>query len=77
MGEPMPSDMMLARAEAAEDVAVAMMRAAGEAMTRHGDDPSGVEILASGFALAIGKIADVIDPRVRVIVATMLKEWAV
>jgi hypothetical protein len=49
-------------AQAVQDVASAMLSAAGKAMTLHGNDPNGQAIVGAAFAMAISKIDEQIDP---------------
>lgn len=62
----------LATAEAVEDVASSILLAAGDAMTRHGNDPQGAQIVAAGFALALQRIGENIDANVPRVVREML-----
>lgn len=66
------TDLDEARAEATQEVAAAILKAAGEVMKRHGDDPNGVVIIAAGFAMALQSIGKNIDSRCPAIVAEML-----
>jgi hypothetical protein len=65
-------DLDKARAEATHEVCSSVLTAAGDAMKRHGDDPTGGAILAAGFAMALQAIGDKIDPKVPIIVREML-----
>jgi len=49
-------------AQAVQDVASAMLSAAGKAMALHGNDPNGHAIVGAAFAMAICKIDEQIDP---------------
>lgn len=62
----------IARGEAAQEVASAIIFAAGEVMRRHGDDPESIAILAAGFCLAIDGIAESINPTFKVILCRMI-----
>lgn len=52
-----------AGAEAAQGISVALIAAAGEEMKKHGNDPNGMAIVATGFALAINAISRDLDPK--------------
>jgi hypothetical protein len=52
-----------ARVDAVEEVAKAIIAAAGHVLATHGDDPCSPVILAAGFALATDKITEAVDPR--------------
>lgn len=54
---------MQACAQAVQDVASGMIAAAGEAMSRHGNDPNSVVILGAAFCIAVEKITTSIDPQ--------------
>lgn len=62
-----------ARAEATQEVCSALLKAAGEAMKRHGADPNGCAIVAAGFAMALRAIGKHIDPLVPLTVREMLE----
>jgi len=68
----MTDQMTQARAEATQEVASAILKAAGEAMQRHGDDPHSVVIVAAGFAMALQRIGERVDHRVPRIVHEMI-----
>jgi hypothetical protein len=61
----MTSDEMLSGAQAVQDVASALLRAAGEVMTVHGNDPNSLAIVSAGFAMAVIEIEKNIDPAFR------------
>jgi hypothetical protein len=61
-----------ARAEATQEVAAAVLQAAGDAMKRHGSDPNGGAIVAAGFAMALQAIGRNIDPLVPLTVRELL-----
>lgn len=58
-------EMIGAAAEAVQEVARGMLKAAGAAMTRHGPDPNSPAILGAAFCFAIDKINRDIDPSFR------------
>jgi len=60
----MPNETELMRAQAALDVASAVTKAAGEAISRHGNDPQGAICVASGLAMAIKDMGKEIDPQI-------------
>lgn len=66
------TDLDAARAEATQEVASSLLKAAGAAMTRHGPDPNGGAIVAAGFAMALDRIGKEIDPKVPAVVREML-----
>jgi butyrate kinase len=66
-------DMITARAEATQELASEICKTCGSIMTRHGNDPLGVAVLAGGIAHAITSM-DKIDPRIRIIVRELLKD---
>jgi len=68
------SALELAAAEATQEIASAVLTAAGDVMTRHGNDPYSVAIIAAGFAMAIRQMGKDIDPIIPRIVLEMLKE---
>jgi len=68
----MTDQMTQARAEATQEVASAILKAAGDAMLRHGDDPHSNVIVAAGFAMALRRIGEHVDAKVPVIVHQML-----
>lgn len=62
----------LARAQATQDVASAILIAAGDAMKRHGNDQQGPIIVAAGFAMALKEIGVKIDANIPRAVREML-----
>jgi len=60
-------------AQAVQDVASAILSAAGKAMTLHGDDPNGHAILGAALAMAICKIDKEIDPGFKQRLVELLK----
>jgi hypothetical protein len=58
----MTSDEMLSGAQAVQDIASALLKAAGEVMKVHGNDPNSLAIVSAGFAMAIKEIDKNIDP---------------
>ena len=66
------TDLEEAGAEAVQEIASVLLKAAGAAMQRHGNDPNGGAILAAGFAMALNNIGKHIDPRVPQTVKDML-----
>jgi hypothetical protein len=68
----MTKDEMLSGAQAVQDVASALLRAAGEVMTVHGNDPNSLAIVSAGFAMAITEIEKNIDPSFRKVVVAQL-----
>jgi hypothetical protein len=50
-------------AQAAHDIAAAMIKAAGDCLTLHGPDPNADAILGAAFCLAVEKITNDIDPQ--------------
>jgi hypothetical protein len=66
------TEMDAARAEATQEVASEILKAAGLVMERHGNDPNGHAIVAAGFAMALKSIGDRIDPRIPAVVRQML-----
>jgi hypothetical protein len=67
------NDMELARATAAQEISGAILRAAGEAMQKHGNDPLGIPIVATGFVLAIRSITQNLDPKFRTLILEGLR----
>lgn len=67
-----PDEMDEARGEATQEVCCAILKAAGDAMKRHGDDPRNGAILSAGFAMALQQIGKHIDRRVPLTVYEML-----
>ena len=61
-----------AGAEAVQEISSAILKAAGSAMQRHGNDPNGGAIVAAGFAMALRAIGKNIDPKIPAIVKEML-----
>lgn len=55
--------LMWAGAEATMEVAFDMIKAAGEALKRHGPDPNSPAILGAAFCMAIDKITSEVDPQ--------------
>lgn len=72
----MDKAMIAARSEATQEVCAAILKAAGGAMQRHGNDPQGGAIVAAGFAMALQAIGREIDQRVPLTVFEMLKPKA-
>ena len=70
----MSHDMEQAGTEAVQEIASSILKAAGAAMARHGDDPNGGAIIAAGFALAIEQIGKHIDPRIMDTIRKLLRE---
>ena len=66
------TELTMARAEATQEICCDLLKAAGAAMLRHGDDPQGITIVAAGFAMALQAIGKEIDRRVPIIVHEML-----
>lgn len=66
------SDGEIAGAETVQQIASAILRAAGEVMTSHGNDPNGTVIIAAGFAMAIRTMGENIDPKIPRIIAEIL-----
>ena len=62
-----------AMADATQEIASAVLNAAGAAMERHGNDPNGSAIVAAGFAMALRSIGN-IDPHIPRIVHAMLSK---
>jgi hypothetical protein len=54
-----------ARLEAIREIQAGLFVAAGEAMTRHGNDPQGEVILAAAVAMFVGKVDKNICPGFR------------
>lgn len=54
-----------ARTQATEEVCRALLGAAGEVLTRHGNDPLAMAILLGGFSYAVHEITRTIDPKFR------------
>lgn len=73
MSEPKHSYAMILGAETAQQIASAILRAAGDVMMPLGKDPDGIPQLATGFFLAVRQI-DTIDPRFSQIVTDLLAE---
>jgi hypothetical protein len=71
----MRDDLTEARGEATQEVAAAIIKAAGTMMARHGNDPTGAVIVAAGFAMALNAIGKEIDPNIPRIVRKMLAEF--
>lgn len=67
------TDLDMAAAEATQEICSSVLKAAGEAMKRHGNDPNGGAIVAAGFAMALQTIGKNIDRRVPIIVHEMLR----
>lgn len=68
----MSDQMETARAEATQEVCSAVLKAAGEVMKVHGNDPHGGVILAAGFAMALKAIGEHIDRKVPLTVYEIL-----
>lgn len=68
----MPNELDHAQAEATQEVASAVLKAAGETMARHGNDPHSGVIVAAGFTMALRAIGKNIDPKVPLVVVEML-----
>lgn len=66
-------DLKAAGAEAVDEICSSVLKAAGEAMKRHGNDPNGGAIVAAGFAMALIRIGEKIDARVPLVVREMLR----
>lgn len=58
----MTKDEMLSGAQATQDIASALLKAAGDVMTLHGNDPNSLAIVSAGFVMAIKAIDREIDP---------------
>lgn len=72
----MSNDLDTARVQAINDLAGALLQAAGQVMKLHGPDPQGGVILSAGFSMALRKIGDGIDPTVPTVVREMLSQGA-
>jgi hypothetical protein len=59
-------------AQAAEDVADAIINAAGDILVLHGNDPNQYAILAAGFSIAIARIDKKIDPTFKAYIMDLL-----
>lgn len=62
----------LARTEAIAELSAALIRTAGEVLTRHGNDPQGPILVAAGFALALQTIGREIDENILATVCKLL-----
>lgn len=69
----MTDSLELARAEATQELASALLKTAGEVMLRHGDDPHSGAIVAAGFGMALDRIGKHLDPKVPETVRIMLE----
>lgn len=69
----MTDELTLAGAEATQEICAGVLKAAGEAMARHGNDPNSGAIVAAGFAMALQAIGESIDAKVPMIVREMLR----
>jgi hypothetical protein len=49
-------DLLDARGEAVKEITTSMLKAAGESMLRHGNDPHSEIILAAAIAMFIDKV---------------------
>ena len=70
----MTKDEMLSGAQAVQDVASSLLRAAGEVMRVHGNDPNSLAIVSAGFAMAIQQIEKSIDPAFRLALLAQLDD---
>jgi hypothetical protein len=68
----MTSDEILSGAQAVQDIASALLKAAGDVMTVHGADPNSLAIVSAGFVMAITEIEKNIDPSFRKVVVAQL-----
>lgn len=71
---PDTDDLSLARAQATQDLYVAILNATGDAMAVHGNDPQRGAIVAAGFAMTLRAIGRNIDRHVPLTVLEMLGE---
>ena len=69
----MSRDLEMAGIECVQEMASALLAAAGQTMSRHGNDPDSRAILAAGFVAAIYVIGKNIDPRMPAVVCEMLQ----
>lgn len=69
------TEMQRAGAEAANDLAQALLRTAGNELLAHGPDPDSAVIVATGFVLAVERAATA-DPVILRLVRAMLRESA-
>lgn len=53
---------ILSGTQATQDVCAAIVKAAGECLTLHGEDPNAPAILSAAFVMAIESITKKIDP---------------
>lgn len=51
-----------ASAQAVQDIASAMLKAAGDCLTLHGNDPNNGAILGAAFCMVVEKVTEHIDP---------------
>lgn len=58
--------------ETAQEIAAAVVKATGEVMTRHGNDPHGACIVATGFALALDAMGEIV-PVIPMITVELMK----
>ncbi len=58
----MSRDEELSGAQAVQDISSAMLKAAGECLKVHGNDPTAPAILAAAFCMAMNGIDRSIDP---------------
>lgn len=70
----MTKDEELSGAQAVQDMGSALLRAAGEVMLVHGNDPNSLAIVSAGFVMAIREIEKNIDPHFRRVVAVQLAD---
>lgn len=70
----MHDPMTIARSEATQQVASAILKAAGGVLQTHGNDPQSVAILAAGLVMTITSVTDTIGPTCERIIFQMLKE---
>ncbi len=61
----MTIDELNSAAQATQDIASAILSAAGVALRIHGNDPNSLAILSAGFCMAIQNIEKKIDPDFR------------
>ena len=66
------TEMENAGVEAMQEMASAILTAAGVTMQRHGNDPNGRAIIAAGFAMALQMIGKSIDHKIPATVKKML-----
>jgi len=68
----MDAYLELAKAQAVQDMVAALLQGVSEALAAHGDDPESAVIISAGFAMALKKIGEKIDPKVPKIVFELL-----